>query len=119
MCAMALVHSRVRRVVYGAPSAKTGRWGGNTRCTGSERQSHYVVCSFGLDEAGLREAAGAKSRESRRGFRGGKVRMDRAARLECGGWVRDFDYALDTMYNRPRVDVLFVPRCVRRRLKGR
>ena len=45
MCAMALVHSRVRRVVFGGAQREAGRAGGvPPRCTGSGRSTTTTMC---------------------------------------------------------------------------
>ena len=65
MCAMALVHSRVRRVVYGVPNAKAGALGGGPAAPLHGQRTlnhHYEVFSFGLDEDGFAAAAEAAGR---------------------------------------------------------
>lgn len=54
MCAMALVHARVQRVVYAAADPKTGAAGSVFDILGSERHNHRVVVTAGVlaDEAG-------------------------------------------------------------------
>ena len=56
MCAMALVHARVARVVYAARDPKTGAAGSVFDLLGSERHNHRVRIDAGLlgDEAGAR-----------------------------------------------------------------
>ena len=64
MCAMALVHSRVRRVVFAAPNAVAGALGGGKYSLHGQPtlNHHYDVYSFGMDETRLLEAA-RKARE--------------------------------------------------------
>ena len=65
MCAMALVHSRVRRVVYGVPNAKAGALGGGPAAPLHGQRTlnhHYDVFSFGLDEHSVAKAAEAARR---------------------------------------------------------
>lgn len=59
MCAMALVHARVARVVYAASDPKTGAAGSVFDLLGSERHNHRVRIDAGLlaDEAGSRLTA--------------------------------------------------------------
>lgn len=54
MCAMALVHARVQRVVYAATDPKTGAAGSVFDILGSDRHNHRVAVQSGLlaDEAG-------------------------------------------------------------------
>ena len=62
MCAMALVHSRVRRVVYGAPNTAAGALGGHCAppLHGERTLNHrYDVFSFGLTEDSLQLAVNA------------------------------------------------------------
>ena len=56
MCAMALVHARVKRVVYAAADPKTGACGSVFNLLGDSRHNHRVVVEGGLlgDEAGAR-----------------------------------------------------------------
>jgi tRNA(adenine34) deaminase len=56
MCAMALVHARVARVVYGASDPKTGACGGVFDLISDPRHNHRVEVTGGLlgDEAGRR-----------------------------------------------------------------
>ena len=56
MCAMALVHARVSRVVYAAADPKTGAAGSVFDLLGSERHNHRVEITAGVlgDEAGRR-----------------------------------------------------------------
>jgi tRNA-specific adenosine deaminase 3 len=51
MCAMALTHSRVRRVIYAIPSARHGALGGGAYSLQKERtlNHHYDVYTFGVD----------------------------------------------------------------------
>ena len=53
MCAMAIVHARVARVVYGATDPKTGAAGSVFDTLVSERHNHRVVVEGGImaDEA--------------------------------------------------------------------
>lgn len=54
MCAMALVHARVARVVYGALDPKTGAAGSVFDLLGSDRHNHRIALAGGVlgDEAG-------------------------------------------------------------------
>jgi tRNA(adenine34) deaminase len=56
MCAMAMVHARVARVVYAAGDPKTGACGGVFDLIGDPRHNHRVQVDGGLlaAEAGLR-----------------------------------------------------------------
>jgi tRNA(Arg) A34 adenosine deaminase TadA len=56
MCAMAMVHARVARVVYGASDPKTGACGSVFDLLGDARHNHRVQVQGGLlaDEAGAR-----------------------------------------------------------------
>lgn len=59
MCAMALVHARVERVVYAARDPKTGAAGSVFNLLGDSRHNHRVRVEGGLlaDEAGSRLTA--------------------------------------------------------------
>ena len=56
MCAMAMVHARIARVVYGANDPKTGAAGSVFDLLGDPRHNHRVDVQGGIlaDEAGLR-----------------------------------------------------------------
>ncbi len=56
MCAMALVHARVARVVYGAADTKTGACGGVFDLMGDARHNHRIEVVGGVlgDDAGKR-----------------------------------------------------------------
>ena len=68
MCAMAIVHARVKRVVFAARDPKTGAAGSVFDLLGSDRHNHRVDVSEGLlaEEAGtlLRDYFRAKRRKS-------------------------------------------------------
>ena len=59
MCAMALIHARVRRVVFGATDPKTGAAGSVFDLLGSPRHNHQVEIASGVlgAEAGQRLSA--------------------------------------------------------------
>ncbi|KIQ96519.1 tRNA adenosine(34) deaminase TadA [Lysobacter sp. A03] len=59
MCAMAMVHARVARVVYGAADPKTGAAGGVFNLLNDPRHNHRVEVEGGLlgEEAGARLTA--------------------------------------------------------------
>lgn len=59
MCAMAMVHARVARVVYGASDPKTGAAGGVFDLLSDSRHNHRVQVEGGLlgEEAGARLTA--------------------------------------------------------------
>ncbi|MFM2054890.1 MAG: hypothetical protein RL456_2927 [Pseudomonadota bacterium] len=48
MCAMAMMHARVRRVVYGAPDPKTGAAGSVLDLFAEPRLNHHTVLQGGL-----------------------------------------------------------------------
>ena len=60
MCAGAIIHARVARVVYGAPDPKGGAAGSVFEILGTARLNHQVICEGGVLGA------------------------------ECGGMLRDF-----------------------------
>ena len=64
MCAMALVHARVKRVVYAAADPKTGACGSVFDVLGDSRHNHKVEVQGGLlcDEAGTRLSAYFKAK---------------------------------------------------------
>lgn len=55
MCAGALLHSRVKRIVYGAPDLKAGAAGTVLNLFDSQAAYHYAVIEAGLLEAECRE----------------------------------------------------------------
>jgi tRNA(adenine34) deaminase len=59
MCAMALVHARLKRVIYGAPDPKTGAAGSVLDVFGQRRLNHHTRVEGGV----LAEACGAQLRE--------------------------------------------------------
>ncbi|HET6604201.1 MAG TPA: tRNA adenosine(34) deaminase TadA [Xanthomonadaceae bacterium] len=68
MCAMALVHARVGRVVYGASDPRTGAAGSVFDILGSDRHNHRIQVAGGV----LGEEAGQRLRDYfRRKRRGG------------------------------------------------
>ncbi|KAF1684720.1 tRNA adenosine(34) deaminase TadA [Pseudoxanthomonas broegbernensis] len=56
MCAMAMIHARVARLVYGAPDPKTGACGGVFDLVADPRHNHRLQVRGGVlgEEAGLR-----------------------------------------------------------------
>ena len=66
MCAMAMVHARVARVVFGAFDPKTGAAGSVFDLLGSDRHNHRVAIAGGV----LGEEAGARLRAYFRRKRG-------------------------------------------------
>ena len=66
MCAMAMVHARVARVVYGASDPKTGACGSVFDLPADPRHNHRLVVEGGL----LGDAAGARLRKYFRRKRG-------------------------------------------------
>jgi tRNA(Arg) A34 adenosine deaminase TadA len=67
MCAMALVHARVKRVVYAAADPKTGACGSVFDLLGDPRHNHKVEVQGGLlgEEAGSRLSAYFKAKRQR------------------------------------------------------
>lgn len=55
MCAGALLHSRVKRIVYGAPDLKAGAAGTVLNLFDSQAAYHYATIEAGLLEAECRE----------------------------------------------------------------
>src|SRR5690606_23688361 len=66
MCAMAMVHARVARVVFGAADPKTGAAGSVFDLLADPRHNHRVVVAGGV----LAEEAGARLRNYVRANRG-------------------------------------------------
>ena len=69
MCAMAMVHARVARVVYAATDPKTGAAGSVFDLLADPRHNHRVVVDGGLfgDEAGAKLTAYFRAKRSRAG----------------------------------------------------
>lgn len=55
MCAGALIHARVGRVVFGAADARTGAAGSVFEILGTDRLNHFVEVSGGVLESQCRE----------------------------------------------------------------
>jgi len=64
MCAMAMVHARIKRVVYAAADPKTGACGSVFDLLGDPRHNHKVEVQGGLlaEEAGSRLSAYFKAK---------------------------------------------------------
>lgn len=48
MCAMAMIHARIKRVVYGTPDLKTGAIHSNFQLTNSSVANHYIETTSGV-----------------------------------------------------------------------
>ncbi|WP_269799021.1 tRNA adenosine(34) deaminase TadA [Vibrio sp. HA2012] len=66
MCAGALLHSRVKRIVYGAPDLKAGAAGTVLDLFASQAAYHYAVIESGLLESECREQLQAFFRRRRK-----------------------------------------------------
>lgn len=66
MCAMAMIHARIRRVVYGARDPKTGAAGSVFDLLGDPRHNHRVEVHGGVlgEEAGARLTAYFRAKRS-------------------------------------------------------
>lgn len=69
MCAMAMVHARIARVVYGASDPKTGAAGSVFDLLSDPRHNHRVAVQGGVlgDEAGARLTAYFRAKRRRSG----------------------------------------------------
>lgn len=67
MCAMALVHARIKRLVFAAADPKTGACGSVFNLLDDERQNHQVAVAGGLlaDQASSRLSAYFKAKRNR------------------------------------------------------
>ena len=50
MCAGAIIHARIRRVIFGAADPKTGAAGSVFSILGTDRLNHVVECTAGVKE---------------------------------------------------------------------
>jgi len=69
MCLSAMLHARLRSVVYGAPDPKTGACGGLLNLSGNARLNHHTQVIGGV----LAEPCGALLRQFFRARRGAKT----------------------------------------------
>ena len=90
MCAMALVHARLARVVFATPDPKTGAAGSVVDLFAEPRLNHHTQCQGGVlaePAAALLRQFFAERRARQKAERADRVeqaeRIDRAARLEA------------------------------------
>jgi tRNA(adenine34) deaminase len=100
MCASALLHARIKRVVYGAADPKTGAAGSVIDVFGEPRLNHQTAVEAGV----LAEACGALLRE----FFAARRAEQRAARA-AGDAVDDAADAADAAQRIPTGEVFELP----------
>ena len=72
MCAGAMIHARIDRLVYGAPDPKTGAAGGRFDILGDDRHNHVIAVQGGCREGESAEILKNFFRAKRRALENGK-----------------------------------------------
>ncbi|WP_347556704.1 tRNA adenosine(34) deaminase TadA [Robbsia sp. KACC 23696] len=86
MCAGAIMHARIARVVYGAPDPKTGAAGSVVNLFGEPRLNHHAAVSGGVMEAECAADLRAFFAERRAAVKAERIAKAQAASMDPQDW---------------------------------